>query len=178
MQLDMFGNPEGATVTCEWGQATVAVLEAPGACLEPPVPPVVSALLASPARPQGPGLSWRALCQDVDRLLAVDRWSYDLKDVAFVAECVRLGVLYRFGSPGGRAWRFIEDTSLGLADWLADEGVRFAQEYQGARHRFSDEELTAHWRCVLIQRARVQDCWDLTTEVHGKKRKDLGHDGI
>lgn len=170
MQLDMFGQE----VSAEWGGALGGVAVAPAVprvgevirvdtAPEVLAPAVVVELLVSPAsgRTVGAGCSWAALCQDVERLLACDHWDYDLTDVAFVATCVARGVLYRFGSPGGRAWRFIENVSLSVEDWLADEGVRFAQEHEGKRHRFSDEDLRAHWRCVLIQRARVQDCWEI-----------------
>lgn len=102
-----------------------------------------------------------ALCQDIDQLLSIEEYTYDLGNAAFLEYCINRGVLYVAGRPGSRMWEYFRDTALGLDDWLSDETVRYAQEYEGSRHRYADEDMRAHWRSVLIGRGKLQDCWDL-----------------
>ena len=113
-----------------------------------------------------------ALCQDTDRLAGVSVYTYDVAVEAFVAYCVGRGVLYQFARPGGRAWAYLRDWSLTVEDWLADEGVRHAQEHLGKRHRYTDEALRGHWDCVLIQRGKLQDCWELWAVGSGQLTVD------
>lgn len=103
----------------------------------------------------------RALCQDVSVLMGIDSYSYDLGDEGFQAYCLARGVLYVAGRPGSRLWAYFLNTALDLGYWLADEGVRFAQEVGGSRHRYSDAQMESQWRCVLIGRGKLEDAWGL-----------------
>ena len=99
------------------------------------------------------------LCQGVAELLAITSYTYDLGDEAFREYCRHRGVLYVAGRAGGRMWAYFMNYGLSLDDWLNDEGVRYAQECEGERHRYSDEAMVAHWRTVEIGRGKLEDVW-------------------
>ncbi len=85
---------------------------------------------------------------------------YDLDCETFRAFAERRGVLYQFARPGARAWAYLRDLTLSERDWLSDEAVRYAQEHEGKRHRYSDDQMRSHWGVVEIQRRKIQTCWE------------------
>ena len=46
-------------------------------------------------------------------------------------------------------------------DYLADPWFHFAQEFDGKRYRYTNEEMETGWKIVLLGRAKLQDCWEL-----------------
>lgn len=102
-----------------------------------------------------------ALRQDIDKLMEVEGYVYNLDNDAFRDYCLQRGTLYVCGKPGGRYWEYFRDCSLKLDDFLSDRGVRFAQEHNGKRHEYTPEQLRSQWVCVRIGRGKLQDTWEI-----------------
>ena len=146
-QLDLFGAEVRFDPVCRGDGGSVArrVVAAPQA-IEPRSSGGVEITAGTVAAPQAVG--------------PCSSGGYDLGDAGFVAHAVRLGGLYQFVRPGSARWVYLVDCSLGVEDWLGDVGVRFAQEHEGKRHRYEDDPLRAQWEAVLVQRVKLQRCWD------------------
>ena len=114
------------------------------------------------------------LCQDVELLALVYEYDYDLSDSNFRRYCERRGVLYVAGVPDSRYWDYFFDHSKSSQDFISDERLRFAEEVDGKRHRFSDSEIHGLWKIVLLGRAKLQDCWEMY--VGGQLGRKVGVD--
>jgi hypothetical protein len=100
-----------------------------------------------------------ALCQDVDTLLGIRRYDFDLNDPAFREYADRRGVLYLAGTPGSPQWRFVADHDVTEADFLGEPSFHVSI---GA-HRYTDDDMATHWKIMRIAKAKLQDCWDIFT---------------
>lgn len=104
-----------------------------------------------------------ALTQGPDLLLKryPGPFTYDLDNPEFRAYCIDRGVLHVAGIPDGyRFNRYFKDHTTTEADYLADTNmmITHAQEWEGKRHKYSDEHKRKLWDCVCIGRAKLQDC--------------------
>lgn len=106
---------------------------------------------------QGPA----ALCQDLDLLMYVTRWDYDLKDPKFGAYAESRGVLNGCGLEGGKYRGLFLKPFKSKASYLKSKDFQFAEPFNGARVRFDEKRMEVGWGIVLIHRAKLQDCWDL-----------------
>ena len=88
-------------------------------------------------------------------------YAYNLDDEAFRGYCLQRGTLYVCGKPGARYWEYFRDFSLTLDDYLTDREMSFAQEHQGKRHEYTQDQLRAQWTCVRVGRGKLQDTWEI-----------------
>lgn len=102
-----------------------------------------------------------ALCQEIDLLIMVDEYDYDLSDKTFQGYCSARGILHVTGEPGSRKWKYMADYTQTKHDYLADPCFQFAQEFDGKRYRYTDGEMETGWKIILLGRAKLQDCWEL-----------------
>jgi hypothetical protein len=102
-----------------------------------------------------------ALCQNVDFLLMVTEYSYELSDQQFQDYCEARGALHLAGVPGSTRWGFFVDHSKSKEDYVNNSDCQFAQGYEGSRHRFTPEEMESGWKVIRIGRAKLQDCWEV-----------------
>lgn len=119
--------------------------------------PVNRRKIAKPWTRTGP----YALCQEVELLSMVDEFDYDLTDSAFLEYSRYRGVLHLAGASDSRRWKYFADYYKTKEEYLADEEFWFAQEFEGKRHRYTDQELSSKWEIILLGRAKLQDCWEL-----------------
>ena len=102
-----------------------------------------------------------ALCQEVDFLIMVSEYDYDLSDKTFQAYCSARGILHVAGEPGSRRWKYVADFRKTKSAYLADPYFQFPEEVNGKQHRYTDEEVETGWKIMLLGRAKIQDCWEL-----------------
>ncbi len=103
----------------------------------------------------------RALCQNVDHLMKVSEYDFDLSDSRFQAYCSARGTLHVAGEPGSTRWQWHADCSLSKDEYLANRYFQFAQEFAGTRQRYTPEDMEVQWKIILLGRATLQDCWEL-----------------
>lgn len=58
---------------------------------------------------------------------------------------------------GGFMAECVLDETKTINDWKANEGMWFAVAVNGKRNKFSDEQMTALWDSILIERRRIKD---------------------
>jgi hypothetical protein len=102
-----------------------------------------------------------ALCQEVDLLIMVSQYDYDLFDEAFQAYCSARGILHVAGEPGSRRWKYLADFRKTKSAYLGDPYFQLSQEVDGKQHRFTDADMETGWKIMLLGRAKLQDCWEL-----------------
>lgn len=102
-----------------------------------------------------------ALCQEIDLLIMVDEYEYELSNKMFQDYCSARGVLHVTGMSGSRKWEYMADYTKTKRDYRADPSFQFAQEFDGKRYRYTNEEMETGWKIVLLGRAKLQDCWEL-----------------
>ena len=102
-----------------------------------------------------------ALCQEVDLLIMVSAYDYDLSDKTFQAYCSARGILHVAGEPGSRRWKYVADFRKTKSAYLADPHFQFSEEVGGKQHRYTDEEMETGWKIMSLGRAMIQDCWEL-----------------
>mgnify|MGYP001576582002 CR=1 FL=1 len=102
-----------------------------------------------------------ALCQDTDLLLMVREYDYDLSEKAFQAYCSARGILHVAGEPASKRWKYVADFRKTKSTYLTDLYFQFSEEVNGKRHRYTEKEMEAGWKIMLLGRAKIQDCWEL-----------------
>jgi hypothetical protein len=108
-----------------------------------------------------------ALCLEVDLLIMVRDYDYDLSSKKFQDYCAARGILHVAGEPGSRRWKYMADYRKTKSAYFSDPYFQYAEEVDGKRHRFTDDEMETGWRVVLLGRAKLQDCWELYS--HGSR---------
>lgn len=103
----------------------------------------------------------QALCQEPDLLQLVKEYGYDLTDERFQEYCRARGVLHVAGVKGSRRWEFLKDYGKSKEEYLADPFFQYAQEHEGACHKYTERELESGWQILELSRAALQDCWEL-----------------
>jgi hypothetical protein len=116
--------------------------------------------IAKPWSRPGP----QALCQDTDLLLLVSEYDYDLSRPDFQAYCRSRGILYMAGTPGTTRWEYSEHYGTTKAEFLDNPYFQYAQEVNGQRHRFTQDDMETQWRITCLARAQLQDCWELFSQ--------------
>lgn len=108
---------------------------------------------------------WRlgdaALCQEVDLLIMVSEYDYDLADEMFQAYCSARGILHVAGKRGSTRWQYLADYRQTKIAYLTDTYFQQAEEVGGKRYCYTDEEMETGWKIMLLGRAKLQDCWEL-----------------
>lgn len=115
--------------------------------------------------------SEEALCQDMDLLVMVQEYSYDLSNQAFRQYCDDRGILNVAGKPTSEWWKFADDYSKNKRDFLAAPSFHFAQEVNGSRYRYTAGELETAWLIMVLGRAKLQDCWELFSRKHHHRER-------
>jgi hypothetical protein len=110
-----------------------------------------------------------ALCQHPDLLVMVTEYDYDLSDDDFCAYCTARGVLHVAGQPGTTRWTFLSDYTKPKSAYLSDPYFQHGEEVDGKRHRYSDTEMETGWKIILLERAHLQDCWELYSRASGRQ---------
>jgi hypothetical protein len=113
--------------------------------------------VAKPWTRSGP----KALCMEPDLLLMVDEYDYDLANKDFQEYCLNRGILGFAGDIGSKRWSFFLDFCKSKAEYLNDPYFQFAQEMNGKRHKYTDNEMEGGWKIIKLGRAKLQDCWEL-----------------
>jgi hypothetical protein len=111
-----------------------------------------------------------ALCQDIDLLIKVDEYDYDLLNIKFQEYCLTRGVLYIAGEVGSRHWDFFVDVGKTKSEYLEDPYFQSAIEVAGKRHSYTNEEMESGWTIIIIGRGKLQDCWELYSKEMTSKR--------
>ncbi len=102
-----------------------------------------------------------ALCQDIDLLIMVDQYDFDLTNDCFQEYCLARGVLHVAGEVGSRRWEYFLDHTKTKKEYLADPFHQYAQEINGKSYRYTANEIELGWKIILLGRAQLQDCWEL-----------------
>ncbi len=102
----------------------------------------------------------KSLCQDGDLLKMVTEFDYDLSNIEFQKYCIDRGRL-NFAKQGSRRWEFYEKHYLTEEEYLNDGYFHYAEEYNGKKYKYTDEELRTGWRLIMLGRATIQDCWEI-----------------
>ena len=111
-----------------------------------------------------------ALCQEVDLLIMVSEYDYDLSDKTFQTYCSARGILHVAGEPGSRRWKYLADYRKTKSAYLSDPYFQLSEEVDGKRHRYTDEEMETGWKIMLLGRAKLQDCRELhSRESNGQR---------
>jgi hypothetical protein len=111
-----------------------------------------------------------ALCQENDFLVMIDEYDYDLSDLSFQNYCTERGILHIAGEQNSNRWLFLSDYNKSKTEYLASQYFQYAEKYEGKKYKYSDEEMETGWRIILIDRARLQDCWELFCKEFKKHR--------
>jgi hypothetical protein len=113
-----------------------------------------------------------ALCQEVDLLMLVQEYDYELSDSDFRRYAKARGILHVAGEPGSRRWEFYSDYSKTKDEFLGDSYFQLGQMVDRKQYAYTLEEMEIAWRIVLLGRSALQDCWELyidTREVGQQK---------
>ncbi|MCX6544365.1 MAG: hypothetical protein NTV05_08115 [Acidobacteria bacterium] len=102
-----------------------------------------------------------ALCQNIEHLLLVTEYDYDLSHRKFQDYCASRGSLQLAGIRGTTLWQYHADHSLSKDAYLADPYFQFAQEHEGTRHKYTPKDMDVQWKIIRLSRATFQDCWEL-----------------
>lgn len=102
-----------------------------------------------------------SLCQESDLLIMVREYDYDLSIEKFQDYCSDRGILHVAGEHGSKRWEYMADFRKSKSVFLADLYFQFSDEVSGKQHRFTGEEMEAHWKILMLGRATLQDCWEL-----------------
>ena len=105
-----------------------------------------------------------ALCQEIDLLIMVDEYDYDLSDKKFQDYCLARGVLHVSGKIGSKRWQYFLDHRKSKNDYLTDPYFQYAEEVDGKRHQYTNEEMEIGWKIMMLGRAQLQDCWELYSQ--------------
>ena len=101
-----------------------------------------------------------SLCPESDLLEMVTDFDYDLSDPEFQIYCKnRIGLNHAL--PQSRRWDFFEKHQLTKNDYLEDPYFHYAEEYNGKRYKYTEDELHSNWRVIMLGRATIQDCWEI-----------------
>lgn len=111
-----------------------------------------------------------ALCQESDFLSKVYEYDYDLSDNGFQNYCLSRGVLNVAGEKGSKRWDVFLNHNKTRNQYLSDHYFHFAQEVDGKRYKYTDDEMETGWKIILIGRGELQDCW----ELYSQKKTDQG----
>ena len=100
---------------------------------------------------------------DIELLTKVEDFDYDLPSEDFRQYCRGRGVLHVAGKPGSKRWDFFANHGSTKAEYLKDPYFQFAQEINGHRYQYTQEEMEIGWKIIQLGRAQLQDCWELFT---------------
>lgn len=103
----------------------------------------------------------KALCQELELLLLVKEYDYDLTSNRFAEYCERRGVLCGTGERDTPRWDLFVNYETDEDAYLANDYFRYAEATGDTAYRFSDDEMRSQWKSVLLYRARLQDCWEI-----------------
>lgn len=100
--------------------------------------------------------------QNIDKLEAITEYTFDITDHEFRMFCDNERTLFRAMEHSPEHHQYFADLALTESDWIAEQclPLRFAQEWNGKRHRYSDDEMRSRWACMQISRAVLQDAWN------------------
>lgn len=97
----------------------------------------------------------QTICQEMDALVSVTDYSFDLGDKGFFAYCKARGVAHKAGH--GKRFSFTADHAKTREDF----GAMFGVSETG--WVYSPEDMETHWRIMLAAKGSMQDCWELYT---------------
>lgn len=101
------------------------------------------------------------LCQEVDLLVMVSEYDYDLSNADFREYCRERGVFNVAGEEGSKRREYFLNHKKKKDEFLDDPYFQFAQESNGKKYRYTDDEMKTGWKTVEIGRAKLQDCWEI-----------------
>ena len=106
-----------------------------------------------------------ALCQEIELLVMVDEYDYDLSNENFQSYCASRGILHVAGEQGSRRWEFVANFTKTKQDFFADAYFQYAEEVNGTRYRYTEQEMETAWKITVLGRAKLQDCWELFSRL-------------
>lgn len=95
--------------------------------------------------------------QNVDALLQITEYEYDLTDLDFVEYCRYRGASNYFGKAGSPGAEYVEDYSKTKDEYLNDERLDFSI----TGYRYTPRERLLGWKTLCIRRGRLQDTWKI-----------------
>ena len=97
-----------------------------------------------------------------DAMIAtVTTFDFDLEDPGFQAFLKATYQLHRCRTPQSVHWTALQDTTIDRSAFMASDDFRYAQEYKGSRHRYSDRKMASLWRLFARTRVYLQGAWDV-----------------
>ena len=135
----------------------------------------------------------KMLLQDINELLKITKYDYDLTDkdftlYAWARGCMEGAGIPDFSDPDYQAHKEwmketkIEETTPLNGDrgqwrrWVSEHWRTF-EEFQASGDLsqalsgkfYSDEDRRSYWQCILIARAKLQDCWEIYQATEAKE---------
>ena len=95
----------------------------------------------------------RTICQELDVVIRVTEYDFDLENAEFREYADRRGVLFKAGV--GKRFAFTKNHAATKAEFFRE--FRFSKK--GVR--FSDDDMEFHWRIMLAAKGYMQDAWEL-----------------
>lgn len=101
-----------------------------------------------------------SICQDSDALNQVTEFDYVLPDPAFFDYCQsRLGNIKPHNCPW--YWEMVMDHRTTRQSYI--NAARGNARYLRSGERVAGQEILLSWKTYCIQRAKIQDCWEIYT---------------
>lgn len=104
---------------------------------------------------------------DADLVFSVSHFDFDLSDDAFVDFLKDNFHLHMCRARGSAYWNALNDHNFTKSDFLGSTEFKFAQEYEGKRHKYSEGELLSLWKIFHFTKVFLQGAYD-----NFKKRND------
>lgn len=113
-----------------------------------------------------------ALCQDLEFLMLVKEYDYNLADESFQQYCASRGVLHVAGKVGSRTWLFFSEYRKTQEEFMADSTLDSAEDQGGKGNKYTAKGMESQWQIILLGRATLQDAWELyAVERNGPQPK-------
>lgn len=92
---------------------------------------------------------------------AVTEFDFDLNDEGFVDFLRQAFQLHICGKPGSEYWDLLNRKAVSREEFFATESMAYAQEHEGCRHQFTDDEMQGLWRIFERNRIYIQGAYDV-----------------
>jgi len=97
---------------------------------------------------------------DDDMISAVYSFDYNLDDERFVTFLDQAAQLHICRKKGSSYWSLLQRKTTTPAEFLDDPEMQYAQQFNGQRYRYSDDELTDYLYIFVRTRVYLQGAYD------------------
>lgn len=102
----------------------------------------------------------KAICQDMNVLMNIKEYDYDLSNPIFIEYCRSRGVSTRFEA-GSIGFSFMKNYTMTKDEYMSNEDLRPTKHHDGVKHALIDKEMESNWNGVVVGRGALQDCWEI-----------------